>query len=609
MLLDNTLLITLIVLLPFISFAIIPLLKRLGDKAIAWTAVVLAGIAAALVFLLVPDIFFDGAGPITASYDWVPTIGLTFGVHVDGLALSMAVIAAGIGFLVVLYSTKYMEGERGLPRYYALVLLFIGAMICLVFTDNLLILYFFWEIVGLCSYALISFNVEDPKAAKAGIKAFVTTRVGDIGLIIGILILYVGFGTFSITGMMNALNGANPGAFDDYMKYVAPAGFFFILGAMGKSAQLPLHAWLPDAMEAPTTVSALIHAATMVNAGIYVLARMAPMFAYVAGWPTALLYLGGITALVAAIMALFEPDLKRLLAYSTISQLGYMVFAVGLVFNPADAVDGGALNGMFAAQFHLFNHGVFKALLFLCAGAIIHSVGTRNMYQMRGLKKEMPKTRWLMLIGALALAGVPIFSGFWSKDLIFAGALEEELWIPLALVVITAILTVAYSFRMYFLVFEGEGKRKHPAHETPGVMLVVLAILAVGAVISWALVQPLSSAYTSGLGAPDHSLGHFVSETFTGSMAWLLSFAAIGIGFLLYWFRNQLKDNFLTKLLMEHARKGFWFDDFYNAMALGVKKVSYRLSRLQTGDANINFVGIVLVIIMLLAMLMWQGVF
>ena len=353
MLLDDTLLITMMVIMPFVFFGIIPLLKKIGDKALAWIAVAMAAIVAVPVFLLLPDIYASGAEAITATYDWIPTAGLTFDIFIDPLAIFIAAIASGIGALVVLYSTKYMEGEKGLPRYYALIMLFIGAMVCLVITDNLLVVYFFWEIVGLCSYALISFNVEDPRAAKAGIKAFVTTRVGDIGLIIGIFVLYLATGTFSIQETI-ALAQAG----DISVNYMSFAGFMFILGAMGKSAQLPLHAWLPDAMEAPTTVSALIHAATMVNAGIYILARMAPVFVAVDGWTTALLYLGGITALVAAIMAVVEPDLKRLLAYSTISQLGYMVFALGL-----------GLSGVFISQYHLLNHAIFKALLFLCAGA------------------------------------------------------------------------------------------------------------------------------------------------------------------------------------------------------------------------------------------------
>ena len=593
---DDSLLITLMVIVPFAWVGLIPLLKNLSPKMLAWVAVALAAVVAVPVFLLVPDIYTSGATPITASYDWIPSAGLVFSVLIDPLAIFIAAIAAGIGFLVVLYSVKYMEGEKGLPRYYALIMLFIGAMICLVITDNLLVVYFFWEIVGLCSYALIAFNVEDPKAAKAGIKAFVTTRVGDMGLIIGIFVLYLTAGTFSIQDIITM---AQAGQLE--VSHVSFAGFMFILGAMGKSAQLPLHAWLPDAMEAPTTVSALIHAATMVNAGIYILARMAPVFVSVDGWTTALLYLGGITALVSAIMAVVEPDLKRLLAYSTISQLGYMVFALGL-----------GLAGVFASQFHLLNHSIFKALLFLCAGAIIHSVGTRNMYEMRGLKKEMPKTRWFMLFGALALAGIPIFSGFWSKDLIFAGAYEQELWIPLILVVVTAMLTFAYSLRMYFLVFEGEPKKERHAHETPGIMLLVLGILAVGAIASWALVEIFSDGFSqfqlAGADFTTHYLGDFVNHTFT-STAFILSLVGLGIGYVLYHFRNSLKRNRVSQWIIKYGRKGFGFDRLYDDTVLGVKKLSVRLRRFQTGDANMNFVGVILMVLVLFVMLFMQGVF
>ena len=597
MLIDDTLLITLMVILPFAWFGLIPMLKKLGDNALAWISVLLAATVAVPVFLLLPDIYTSGAAPIVASYDWVPSAGLSFDIFIDPLAIFIAAIASGIGFLVVLYSTKYMKGENGLPRYYALIMLFIGAMICLVITDNLLIVYFFWEIVGLCSYALISFNVEDPKAAKAGIKAFVTTRIGDIGLIIGIFVLYLATQTFSIQEII-ALAQAG----DINVSYMSFAGFMFILGAMGKSAQMPLHAWLPDAMEAPTTVSALIHAATMVNAGIYILARMAPAFIAVDGWTTALLYLGGITALVAAIMAIVEPDLKRLLAYSTVSQLGYMIFALGL-----------GLSGVFISQYHLLNHAIFKALLFLCAGAIIHSVGTRNMYEMRGLKKEMPKTRFLMLFGALALAGIPIFSGFWSKDLIFAGAFEQELWIPLILVVVTAMLTVAYSLRMYFLVFEGEPKKERHVHETPGVMLLVLGILAVGAIASWAAVEIFSMGFSDfGLAGADfhtHYLWDFISHTLTNLTVVGITLLGIGAGAALWYMRNSLKKNIVSQWIIKYGRKGFGFDKLYDDVVVGVKKVSVRLRKLQTGDANMNFVGVVVLMLVLFVMLFMQGVF
>ena len=598
--LDDTLLITLIVLFPFISVGIIALMKKASEKIIAGVAVVFSLITALFVFLLVPDIFGSGATAITAAYDWIPSAGIVFGVHIDPLALILAGIAAGIGFLVVVYSLKYMEGKKGLARYYSLVMLFIGAMICLVITDNLLILYIFWEIVGLCSYALIAFDMEDPKAANAGIKAFVTTRVGDIGLIIGIFALYVGAiaipGTTTADAFSIQYLIANATAIP--MHYLTIAAFAFIIGAMGKSAQLPLHDWLPDAMEAPTTISALIHAATMVNAGIYVLARMAPLFVTVDGWTTALLYLGGITALVAAIMAMVEPDLKRLLAYSTISQLGYMVFAIGL-----------GLGGVFISGFHLMNHAIFKALLFLCAGAIIHSVGTRNMYEMRGLAKEMPKTHIFMLFGTLALAGIPIFSGFWSKDLIFHEAYAHELMIPLAIVVLTAIFTAAYSLRMYFLVFRGEGKRTTPAHEAPAAMWVPLALLAIGALLSWLAFEYVGNGFVTFGFADVHvsPLPDFILDTFT-STAVLMSLLAIGIGAALYLARNELKHNAVVRGIIWAGRRGFGFNWLYDAVVRVVRWFGLRIRNIQTGDLNVNTVGFVIMLALVLFLMWFQGV-
>jgi NADH-quinone oxidoreductase subunit L len=600
MLLDDSILVTLIVLLPFISVGIIALMKKMSEKAIAGVGIVFSLITAILVFLLVPDIFGSGATAITESYEWIPSAGIVFGVYIDPLALLLAGIAAGIGFLVVVYSTKYMEGKTGQARYYALVMLFIGAMICLVLTDNLLVLYIFWEIVGLCSYALIAFDVEDKKAANAGIKAFVTTRIGDIGLIIGIFVLYVG--AISVPGTTTAdafsIQYLIAHGSSIPMHYLAIAAFAFIIGAMGKSAQLPLHAWLPDAMEAPTTISALIHAATMVNAGIYVLARMAPLFVQVDGWTTVLLYLGGITALVAATMALVEPDLKRLLAYSTISQLGYMVFAIGL-----------GLGGVFISGFHLMNHAIFKALLFLCAGAIIHSIGTRNMYEMRGLRKEMPKTHIFMLFGTLALAGIPIFSGFWSKDLIFHEAYTLELTIPLILVVLTAVLTAAYSFRMYFLVFGGESRRKEKAHPAPAAMWIPLALLGIGAIISWLLIDYLGSGFET-FGFTDvHAvpIADFIMDTFSGT-AVLLSLLAILLGIGLYFSRNSLKHGRISEFIIWAARKGFGFNWLYNAVVRVVRWAGMRIRNLQTGDVNVNTVGFVLMILIILLLMLFQGV-
>lgn len=605
MILDNGLLLGLIVLIPFAAAAIIPALGRAGGKAVAGFAVAAAIILAGLVMLLVPDIFLDNAIPIGMGdgirYDWIPSAGIEFGFYIDPLALTLAVVASAIGALAVIYSLKYMEGQKALPRYYSLVLLFIGSMVCLVFTDNLLILYIFWEIIGLCSYGLIGFYNQDPKAARAGIKAFVFTRVGDIGLLLGIFVLYLGAGTFNIQEII-----ANPPTMD----YLGPAAFLFILGAMGKSAQVPLHVWLPDAMEAPTTVSALIHAATLVNSGIYILARMSPIFFDIPGWGTTLLVIGGTTALLAAVMACVEPDLKKLLAYSTISQLGYMVFALGIIVNEPDI--GLVHIGILAASFHLFSHAIFKALLFLGAGSVIHSVGTRNMYEMGGLKDTMKVTHFTMLFGMLALAGIVPFSGFWSKDLIFAGAWEAEMWLPLAVVVLTAILTVAYSFRMYHMVFRGTPRNHAHTHESPGAMTLPLILLAVGAIGSWLLIGIFSSALHAPVygfeGAHSYDLPEFLEHTFT-SPAVLLSFLAMGLGLMLFISRKDELMRRPRNFFMKWASKGFHFDTFYDGLLAKLRIMAKGLRKSQTGDANINAVGIAMAFLLLFIFIFAWGVF
>ena len=323
----------------------------------------------------------------------------------DGLGVFLAAVATVVGSLAVIFSVAYMHGDPQLGRYYSLVLLFIGAMVGLVLSNSLLFLFFFWEITALCSYALISFYNDDPKAVSAGIEALVMTQVGGVGLLGGALVVYALFGSYEIDAFLQnaATLGPTP---------LAWMAFGFLIAAAAKSAQFPFQTWLPDAMEAPTPVSALIHAATMVNAGVYLLARFYPAFAPVPGWRTAVIAVGAISALMTACMALVAPDLKRALAYSTVSQLGYMVYAVGV-------------GGFFASQFHLFSHAVFKALLFLAAGAVIHAVGTRDMLKMGALGSRMPFVRNVFVIGALALAGLPILNGFWSKELVLEAGLHD----------------------------------------------------------------------------------------------------------------------------------------------------------------------------------------
>lgn len=607
MLLENNLLVLLIVILPFLMAAILPLLGRVSTSIMTWAAVISAFILAFFVFLLVPDIFFDNVLPVGLMdgirYNWIPSAGIVFGVYIDALSLTMALIASGIGALVVLYSVKYMDGEKGLPRYYSLVILFIGAMVCLVFTDNLLILYIFWEVIGLCSYALIGFYNEDPKAARAGIKAFVVTRVGDIGLLIGIFILYAGTGTFRIPELL-----ADPPS----MTYLAPAAFLFILGAMGKSAQVPLHVWLPDAMEAPTTVSALIHAATLVNSGIYILARMSPIFFEVGGWGTILLIIGGTTAFLAAVMALVEPDLKKLLAYSTISQLGYMVFALGIIEGSGTA--SAVYIGLLAATFHLLSHAVFKALLFLGAGSVIHSTGTRNMYEMGGLKDTMKTTHITMLFGTLALAGIVPFAGFWSKDLIFGAAWEAGLLLPLAVMVITAVFTVAYSLRMYWLVFREPPKPwAKPAHESPALMTIPLILLAIGAIGVWIFISYFSQAMAAydfmHVGVHPYDLPGFLEHTFTSLVPVSMSFLAMGLGAALFLGRKGVAKNRAVMVALKPASKGFGFDRFYEGIIVGLKEIGLRLRKTQSGDANLNSVGIAVAFVIVLLFIWVGGVF
>jgi len=593
MLLDNELLVWLALAVPFIGTALVPLVAKAGARVRSYFAVIIGFLTAGLVLLILPEVWFGRTTGLTYTFDWMPSVGLAFSVYIDPLSILMAIIAGGIGALVLLYSVKYMEKDVGLSRYYGLVLLFIGAMIGLVFVDNLLILYFFWEAVGFCSYALIGFYTTDPKAAKAGIKALVVTRVGDIAFLIGIFIL--------ASGAMTALGVSFSQSLSiQYLAHnisliptstLAIAGFCFMLGAIGKSAQLPLHVWLPDAMEAPTPISALIHAATMVNAGVYLMARTLSLFANtVPGWTETLVWVGGLTALVAATMALVEPDIKRVLAYSTVSQLGYMMFGLGLV----------EFSGFASSTFHLLSHAIFKALLFLGAGAVIHAVRTQNMYQMGGLRKEMKITFAAMMFGGLSLAGLIPLSGFWSKDFILAGAVESGNYLPLILIVMTSILTAAYTLRMLNLVFFGKSNRTTHAHEAPWQMTVPLVILGVGTAISWTVIGLLTRTYVAfDLFKRSLTLAQFIRETFQ-TWAVVFSIVAFLIGVGLFYGRKRYSQNKVGSATITIARSGYGFDTFYGWIVLGSRWVAARFRKTQTGDLNYNIAGMALGFILLL---------
>ena len=597
MLLDNEILVWFCLVFPFAGTALVPVVARVGQAVRTAFAVIVGFVTAGTVLLLLPEVWVGRTEGLSYTFSWAPSIGLVFSVYIDPLSVMMAAIAGGIGSLVLLYSVKYMAGQEGLTRYYALVLLFIGSMIGLVFVDNLLVLYFFWEAVGLCSYALIGFYTKDPKAAKAGIKALVTTRVGDIAFLIGIFVLASGAMTALGLDFWQALSihSLIQNVASIPMQTLSIAGFCFLIGAMGKSAQVPLHVWLPDAMEAPTTISALIHAATMVNAGVYLLARSLPLFSGVPGWMTALMVVGGITAFLAATMALVEHDLKRVLAYSTVSQLGYMIFGLGLV------------SGFTAATFHLMSHAVFKALLFLGAGAVIHSVGTRNMYQMGGLRKEMKLTYLAMLIGGLSLAGLIPLSGFWSKDMILANAWETANYLPLLLMVLTAVFTAAYTIRMLNLVFWGESRREKITHEAPWQMTFPLVLLAGGTLVSWLGIGFLSRAYQSfDLSEHGLTLASFIVETFQTPVVWI-SLAAFLIGIGLFTIRKQYAANKAGERSVVIARQGYGFDAFYGGIIHGLRSFSAQFRKTHTGDLNYNIAGVALGFLILILILFFIG--
>ena len=400
------------------------------------------------------------------------------GILIDPLAIVMLLMVSFVCTMIHIYALGYMDGDPGLARYFAEAGLFTAAMLGLVFADNLLQLFIFWELVGVCSYLLIGFWYRKPCAASAAKKAFLVTRVGDVMFLAAIILLYTNMAKLGLPEGTYLLQFQT---IYENLVHLPPGQMTAIAlllfgGAVGKSGQFPLHVWLPDAMEGPTTVSAMIHAATMVTAGVYLVARMFPLF-YAA--PNALMvvaYIGGFTAIFAATMGLVMFDIKRVLAYSTISQLGYMMLGLG-----AGAAVGAASVGV--SIFHLVGHSFFKALLFLCAGSVIHAVGTNDMREMGGVLRSMKWTGLTMLAGSLALVGFPLTTGFYSKDAILVAAFENGFyglgWLPYAFGAVAVLLTAVYSFRLWFTTFDGEPRTDYKKHESPWVMVGPLVILAI----------------------------------------------------------------------------------------------------------------------------------
>jgi NADH-quinone oxidoreductase subunit L len=596
--------------IPMMCFLIIGIIGKKTPEKGGYIAI--AGALLSFLIALAISVEYLGSNayaagePITQSIRWfaIGDYTINLGYYVDGLTCVMMLFSSFISTLIFIYSIGYMhdQGERK-NRYYAEVSLFLTGMLGLIVSSNFLELFIFWEVMGLCSYLLIGFwsfrhhegDAASANAASAAKKAFLVTRMGDVCLMGGLFIFLNLFHSLDYTnmfGIAGEIAAANP--------ELMTLGLLLVFGGViGKSAQFPLHDWLPDAMAGPTTVSSLIHAATMVKAGVYLVARAFPLYVTDANVMLFVGIIGGLTAFIAATMALNNMNIKKVLAYSTVSQLGYMILALGAggYLWALGYEELGAL-GFFAGCFHMVNHAFFKALLFMCSGSVIHGTGTEDMRLMGGLFKKMKITAITMLFGCLSIAGIPIFSGFWSKDLVIDTAMAAfqngvgdaatwfiVLWI---LAVITAFMTAFYMFRMWFMTFMGEPREnaQHCHGESPKTMTTPLIILAVFALISglfmfFGLANMLAFEGIA-IDGPEHGL-----ELFTNPYTYLtLALAAIGIAiaYLMYVKKtvdpgkfNKNGESWLYKALTMR----WWFPDMYNQISW---KLGYGVAK------GVNFV-------------------
>ena len=619
-------LIVVLLVAPLIGFLINGLLGKWlkgSEQLSGWI-----GSLAVLVSLVCSIIAFaslhGGAAPFDETlYEWITGESFAFniGFRVDALTSVMLLVITGVGFLIHVYSIGYMHGDEGYTRYFAYLNLFVFAMLILVLGNNYLMMFVGWEGVGLCSYLLIGFWYEKQTATDAGKKAFIMNRIGDFGFLLGMFTLFAAFGTLDFASMFEAAEA------DNFQKVFGTstlviATLLLFVGAIGKSAQIPLYVWLPDAMEGPTPVSALIHAATMVTAGVYMIARSAVLY-NIAHTGEVVAWIGVLTAFFAATIALTQNDIKRILAYSTVSQLGYMFLGVGV---------GAYASGIF----HLVTHAFFKGLMFLTAGSVMHAMANElDMRKMGGLKTKMPITHWTFLVGALAIAGFPFLSGFWSKDEILHSAWGSS---PIIYVIglITAFLTAFYMFRLIFVTFYGESRVEPDVdshlHESPPVMWVPLAILAIPSALIGLLL---------GWGGPESWFHHFTKSVFpeahhdaSGNVILFMVISSIvglaGIAFAWSRYRERTPSDEPTNALHRLLANKYYVDEIYNALIVQpIKNGSHyllwrivdngiidgivngigsiirfmggTLRRLQTGLVQVYIVSMVLGIVLFLA--------
>lgn len=604
---ENAYLIALLPLLAAILIFFIALGNRQANQPAMWVSI----LGTALAFCMSTALLYGKATHLVAQtsgqFRWLTTgsLDLMIGWSVDNLSVLMLVVVTFVSLLVQIYSIEYMAHEDGIPRYFGSLSLFTFSMLLLVLADNLLVLYAGWELVGVSSYLLIGFFTFKPEAAAAAKKAFLVNRVGDLGFLIGIMILFLVTGQLGLDEIAKTVAlGKIPGPI------LAVACLLLFCGPIGKSAQFPLHVWLPDAMEGPTPVSALIHAATMVAAGVYFVAKVMGIFAQ-ATTPLfghflvldAVAWIGAITALLAAAIAVTQMDIKRVLAYSTVSQLGFMMMALGMY----TLTDGKIIPvGYTAAIFHLFTHAFFKAMLFLCSGSVIHAVHTNDMQLMGGLRRYLPVTAITCLIGTASISGFPfITAGFWSKDEILLAMWEAHS--PLFVVAaLAATLTAFYMFRLYFMTFEGEyrGDSHHLPHESGWCIKLPLIILAVPSIAAGFLGTPWKNLFhdfihfSAGAGAHAVEAHHGLNLAVVG-----VSLAVFLIGTITAWVMYGKSGSTLPqqwaekfKPLYQSSLNRFYFDELYlwgvKWLVMGAAKVSYFVDKFVIDGLLVNGLGL-----------------
>jgi NADH-quinone oxidoreductase subunit L len=647
----------LIPLLPFLGFLLnAGAGRRLGKSAagtIASAAILASFAVSALVVWRLVALPPGSRAMAQPVFDWISSgeFNASFGLRLDPLSAVMVLVVTLVGSLIHMYSTAYMHEEREseFARYFSYLNLFAAFMLLLVLGSNFLVLFVGWEGVGLCSYLLVGFWYEKQSACDAGKKAFLVNRIGDVGFLLGMLMIVAKFGTLDFQDIARSLSGLGA---ETTFGSVSLIALLLFVGATGKSAQIPLYVWLPDAMEGPTPVSALIHAATMVTAGVYMIGRNAALFSHAPGTLSIIAIVGAATALLASTIGLVQNDIKRVLAYSTVSQLGYMVLAMGV--------------GAYAAGiFHLYTHAFFKALLFLGAGAVIHALaGEQDLRRMGGLKKDLPLTYWTFLVGAFAIAGVPGLAGFFSKDEILARTFAGGHIFLGTIGLVTSFLTAIYMFRIVFLAFHGQRVEREVGHahlhDAPPAMALALVVLAAGSVLAGYAGLPhalggsnsferfLAPSFATGQPdgravplEPDQESEPMAGENDRRELAMmagssLVAFAGIGVA--VYYFlkkrdaardlagrfpgvRNVLLNKFYVDEIYDAAlvqpirllsENGLWkgidvhaIDGAVNGIAESIGGISERLRRVQTGSVRAYAASLFLGVVLILGYYLW----